>query len=446
MTITNFYSTMYVDASSYDNLRKIASVADGLKNSGRKVLNTILDKNIKTEVKVSRLKSTVSEYTEYLHGEDNLSSVIVNMARRFVGTNNLPLLREEGNFGKRFINEASADRYISTAGEKYLEYIFPKTDIGVLLKQEFEGNQIEPRFYVPIIPMILVNGSVNAISTGFAQNILPRQVNGIIKTVENFIDTGEIKIPNPGWKGFKGTVKQGSEKHKWIVNGKISIINSTTIDIVELPIGFNLKSYIGILNDLEDKNIITSYTDNCEGDIFNFRVRVSRKMTALPEDEILKELCLFGDPKSFSENYTVMGADNRIMVKESPEKLFEEYAKIRLDFYNKRKIFLIEDTTKKIMNLASKYFFIKAVSEDKIIINKKKKEEIILQIDRFENIKQEDGSYDYLLRMPLYALTKEKMEELKNEISELKNQLNEYKTKDEKKFWKEDLELLKTKL
>jgi len=217
LTITEFYMTMYVDASSYDNLRSIASITDGLKNSGRKVLSTVLDKGIKKEVKVSRLKSTVSEHTEYLHGEDNLASVIVNMARRYTGSNNLPLMKDQGNFGKRFINEASADRYISTSGEKYIEYLYPKADNGILIQQEFEGEKIEPRFFVPIIPMIFVNGSPNAISTGFAQNILPRPVNQIIKMVETYLEKGTIKVPKPGWAGFKGTVKQDTEnKRKWI--------------------------------------------------------------------------------------------------------------------------------------------------------------------------------------------------------------------------------------
>ena len=236
--------TMYVDASSYDNLRKIASVTDGLKNSGRKVLTTVLDKNIKSDVKVSRLKSTVSEYTEYLHGEDNLSNVIVNMARRYAGSNNLPLIKDEGNFGKRFINEASADRYISTASEDYLEYIFPKADKGILVQQEFESINIEPRYFVPIIPMLLVNGSRNAISTGFAQNILPRPINQIIKMVESRLEGSTVKVPKPGWVKFKGSVRQGAEKRKWIVLGKFNRVNTTTIEITELPVGVELKKYL----------------------------------------------------------------------------------------------------------------------------------------------------------------------------------------------------------
>ena len=192
--------------------------------------------------------------------------------------------------------------------------------------------------------------------------------------------------------------------------------------------------------------VITSYTDNCEGETFNFKVRVSRKFTSMTDDEIFKTLKLIGDPKLFAENYTIMGANNRIDVCKTPEEIFDKYFTVRLDFYNKRKVHLIGQTKRELIKLASKYFFIKAVTEDKIIINKKSKIQIIKQIESFDNIQKDDDTYDYLLRMPLYSLTKEKMDDLKAEISDKKFILNEYKTKEPTTFWKEDLELLKAHL
>lgn len=444
MTVSEFYNTMYVDASSYDNLRKIASVVDGLKNSGRKVLSTVVDKNIKAEVKVSRLKSTVSEHTEYLHGEDNLANVIVNMARRYSGTNNLPLMKDEGNFGKRFINEASADRYIFTAGERYIDYIFPKADNGILIKQEFENENIEPRFFVPVIPMILVNGSPNAISTGFAQNILPRPFKKIIKMTEDFIQTGKVNVPKPGWEGFKGTVEQRDEKHKWAVVGKFKRINTTTVEVTELPVGVELKKYEGILDVLVENRIITSFTDNSDKGVFNFRIRASRKFLEMSDDDILNALKLRDNDKRFVENYTLMGADNRVDVCKTPEEIFLKYAEVRLEFYSLRKDHLIASTINDLKRMASRYFFIKAVTEDQIILNKKSKDEVLKQIQAFEKvIPDEDGSYEFLLKMPLYSLTTEKMQEQLDGIKDKKFLLDEYKSKDPKTFWEDDLTLLK---
>ena len=114
ISVKTFFNTEYVNTASYDNLRKIASVVDGQKNAGRKILHTILEKNVKEEIKVSQLGSKVAEFTEYLHG--NLDGVIVNLCQNFPGTNNIPLMVREGNFGTRFKHLASASRYIYTHG------------------------------------------------------------------------------------------------------------------------------------------------------------------------------------------------------------------------------------------------------------------------------------------------------------------------------------------
>ncbi len=171
MKISTFFENDYVDQASYDNLRKIASLVDGQKNSSRKIIYTILEKNIKDEIKVSQLGSKVAEFAEYLHG--NLDGVIVNLAQNFPGTNNIPLLTREGNFGTRFAQEASASRYIYTYGSKEFFQLFNKNDNAILVKQYFEGEQIEPMFYLPTLPLLLINGS-EGVSSGFAQKILSR--------------------------------------------------------------------------------------------------------------------------------------------------------------------------------------------------------------------------------------------------------------------------------
>ena len=116
--ITEFFDKDYVNYSSYDNLRKVASGIDGQKNAARKILYTVLEKNIKEKIKVSQLGSKVAEFAEYLHG--NMDGVIVNLGQDFIGTNNLPLLQKKGNFGTRFSPEASASRYIYTYGSENL--------------------------------------------------------------------------------------------------------------------------------------------------------------------------------------------------------------------------------------------------------------------------------------------------------------------------------------
>jgi DNA topoisomerase-2 len=132
MKITEFFSTDFVNYASYSNLRMIASLMDGQKNASRKIIYTILQKNIKEKIKVSQLGSKVAEFAEYLHG--NMDGVIVNLAQDFVGTNNTPLLHKKGNFGTRFAQEASASRYIFTYGSENLFNLFKKEDNNILIK------------------------------------------------------------------------------------------------------------------------------------------------------------------------------------------------------------------------------------------------------------------------------------------------------------------------
>jgi len=442
MKISTFFETDYVDHSSYDNIRKIASYTDGLKNSGRKVIYTILKKNIKNDVKVSRLKSTVSELTEYLHGEDNLAGVIVGMAKRYVGTNNIPLLTAEGNFGKRLINEASADRYIFTSGETYLEKLFLKDDLPILTKQIFEGEEIEPRFFTPILPIILINGSTDGISTGFAQKIYARPLNEILKSTLEYIETGVFKAPKPNWRGFKGRVLKGESHNKWKVYGVFERINSTQLKITELPISYDLKKYKKVLNKLEEDGIIQDYKDRSSGENFNFTIKVTRKFSSLTDDEIYSKLKLID---SIYENYTCVNEHNKISVFEKIEDVFYAYAKVREKAYELRKQSLIDIKKETLKILASKFIFVKSIIEEKIIVNDKNKQNIIDQIKNTKGITEKDGSYDFLLNMPIFSLTKEKKDSLYEEIIRTKEELEIIENTSEKQMWKNDISLLTNK-
>jgi len=442
MKITTFYETDYVDAASYDNLRKIASVADGLKNSGRKVIHTIIQKNINSDVKVSRLQSTISEFTDYLHGEDNLSDVIVNMARRWIGTNQLPLLKDEGNFGKRFKPKASANRYIFTRKENYVDKLFINDDYPILLHQTFEDMNIEPRFFVPILPVLLINGSRDAVSTGFYQNILPRGLNEIIKMTENYIKTNKYKIPDPSWAGFNGSISSDKIPNKWNIYGKFTKTSAYSLTITEVPIGYNLASYKDFLNNLEDKKIIQSYTDKSNNEKFNYIVKVNRKFFT-DYDNDLKILKVLGLEKSYTEHFNVMSSENRILEYTSPEQVFEEYVKIREEFYIKRKQYLIEKITQDIKIAASKFLFIKGIVNDSIKIKNTPKADVENQLDNTPGIIQKDKSYSYLLNMPIQNLTKELMNKILNDIKELKSYLEDINNKSVQNMWLDDIKEFK---
>ena len=435
MQLSNFFNSDFVDYASYDNLRKIGSCIDGLKNASRKVIFTVLEKNIKEPIKVSQLANKVAEYAEYLHG--SLDGVVVNLGQDFAGTNNVPLLQKKGNFGTRFAQEASAPRYIFTYGSKNLFTLFKKEDLKILKEQMFEGERIEPVFYVPTLPLILVNGS-EGVSSGFAQKILPRNPKNIIKYLTNKIQgkRNNKDLLKPFFKDFKGTVEQGETSFQWLIKGKIERTNKNQITISEIPVGYDLKTYIKVLKTLEGNKVILDWDDLSDKE-FKFIVKMNPKdLDKLSEDEILDKLKLV---KKVTENLTCLNANNQIQEFQSAEEILDYYFKVKMEYLGKRKDYLVQELKTDLDILNAKITFIKAILDKSLVIEKQPKDKIVKNLEKIITVKVQD-SYDYLLNMPLYSLTLEKIKALTETLKNSKLKLRETQEKTLENFWLEDLE------
>lgn len=435
MKISDFYKKEYVNYSSYDNIRKIASYVDGQKNAARKILYTIIEKNIKNKIKVSQLGSKAAEFGEYLHGD--ISPVIVTLGQDYAGTNNLPLLQKSGNFGTRFSPEASASRYIFTYGSDAFFELFKKEDNKILKHQFFEGERIEPMFYVPTLPMLLINGS-EGLSSGFAQKILPRDPKKIKQYLMSKLQGKNSRYKfEPYFVGFNGVVEQGENSAQWLIKGVIKRKGVNKVQILEVPVGYNLKSYIKVLDDLEDKKIIQSYRDKSENDVFNFEVTIpSKTLKDWSDEEILQNLKLI---KKVTENYTVIDENNKIQVLNSPKEIMEKYIDIKLQYMLLRKNNSIKELTEQLKIDFSKYKFIELIVNDKLIINKRKKVDIVKDLDKIDDIQKVQDSYDFLLNLNIGYLTEERMKKLKETIYINNKKINNLKKKTIETLWIEDL-------
>ena len=441
-TIETFLNTEVANFASYNSLRSLASLVDGNKNAQRKVIWGMRNKPSGKDFKVSTLAGEIQIATEYLHG--SIEGVMVNMAKNYVGSNNIPLLSREGHFGSRHSNEAAATRYIFTGKEKIFEKMFNPNDEKILHGQEFEGTAIEPRFLVPTLPLILINGS-DGIATGFAQKILPRNpedtkkyINAFIKNPDALDALADCPL-EPYFEGFNGVINKGTNPNQYEIDGVFTRDTLTKLTITELPVGYTLKQYTKIMDDLEDSKVIKSYTDlsDSKKDTYKFEVKVDSKFMNQSDDWIIQKLKL---RKTITENFTVIDEDNKVKVYNSPEEVIEHYIRIKMEFLQKRKDYLIEKTKQDLLILASKYIFIKGVTDENIIVNKKKKDEIITQIKTFEKIKTVDGTYEYLLRMPIYSLTQEKLQDLLDEIKSKKMDLDNIIQKTIQDTWSEEIE------
>ena len=214
-------------------------------------------------------------------------------------------------------------------------------------------------------------------------------------------------------------------------------MRANVIRITELPIGYNLKSYLKVLDTLEDQKVIQSYRDKSEDDKFLFEVTIpSKSLKSWTPDEVLTKMKLV---KTVTENYTAMNENNRITVCESAKELLDQYIAIKLQYMQKRKDYLIPKMEEDIRLDYSKYVFIKSIVDDKLVISKRKKVDIVKDLDKYDNIIKRDGSYDYLLNMTIHSLTTERVAKLSDEIKTMKAELELLKNTTIEEMWSAEL-------
>ena len=434
MTITDFLNNELVDYAKYSTIRAIPSYIDGLKNSSRKIIYTALSE-LSKPTKVSVFSGVTQLKTLYLHGD--ISDTVVNLSREFTGTNNLPLLQGSGNFGTRMLPEASASRYIFTEKAPYFNYIINPLDQEILIKQEFEGEEIEPRFFVPDIPMALVNQSLG-IATGFATSIYPRDPKALIKYLlaslkNEKTDERDLDI---FFKGYKGKIIK--EKDKTVIKG-IYNINRQEITITEIPIGQNLNSYKTLLDNLEDKKTIKSYEDLSQNDEFKFIIKVEKAFIEKGQEYLEKTLGLV---KPLNENLTFLDQNNNIITFNNVKELIEKYINIKLEYLQKRKDYILAKKTKSLKEMISECFFIKKVLEQEIDLKEQNKEDIIILLEQESKFVKKNDSFDYLFKIPLISLTPKKLSELKQKIKDLKQDIDNLANSSIQELWIKDLEKL----
>jgi DNA topoisomerase II len=240
--------------SDYSNIRAIPNIMDGLKPSQRKVLFTLFtDSKPFSEQKVSELAGAVMKHAAYHHGEAALYGVIVNMAQLFISSNNIPLLVAQGQFGTRNMGgkDASAPRYIFTRLYKLTKILFKDVDQKLLMNSYDDGNAVEPRYYLPILPLLLVNGTLG-VGTGWSTSIPMFNPRDIIESIKTLLRGQTPNMLCPWYRWFRGSIHPINGGSKFVVKGLYNVINEKTIEIVELPVGAWTEKYTEFLNSLRE--------------------------------------------------------------------------------------------------------------------------------------------------------------------------------------------------
>ena len=422
-----------------DNIRSIPSLIDGMKPSQRKIVYACIKRNLYSEIKVSQLSGYVSEKTNYHHGENSLMDTIVSLAQNFVGSNNMNLLEPVGQFGTRLLGgkDASSPRYIFTHLSNEFKKLFNEDDNNVLDYLEEDGDPIEPTFYVPTLPLILINGACG-IGTGFSCDVPCFNPEDIKKRLMELVIDEDADIPEmtPWYKGFTGTIKK-TETNKWITQGKYTV-KGNVINVIELPIGTWTDEYKTFLDKLETEGIIFSYTNESTETTINFNIKcpLENVIEWTQNNEIPKKLKLISHLSA--NNMYVFNEKNEIVKMESPEEIIFHFWRIRNEYYIKRQKYICDKLSNEINILDAKIKFVTDIIEDKIIVFKQKMEHIVSQLEKSEYPKISD-SYEYLTNMKIHSFSSDTIEKLTNTRDKLKEEHKTMKNYSLRNFWENSL-------
>lgn len=422
-----------------DNIRSIPNFVDGLKPSQRKILYACIKKNLTSEIKVSQLAGYVSEKTSYHHGEASLMDTIINLAQSFVGSNNINLLEPIGQFGTRLQGgkDASSPRYIFTKLSETFNKIFHPDDYELLDYLDDDGYSIEPKFYVPTLPMILINGACG-IGTGFSTDIPRFNPEDVKKRLLDLVEDEDSDIAEmtPWYKGFKGTIIK-TEENKWDTTGVYKIEDNKVI-VTELPIGTWTDDYKTYLDKLETENVIHSYLNNSTETDVSFIIKIQKDTLRewVADKSISKKLKLVTHLSA--NNMHVFDQNNQIVKMESPEEIIFHFWRIRNEYYIKRQKNLVEKLDSELKIINSRIRFINDIIEENIIVFRKKLEYINKQLE--ENMYHKvDSSYKYLTDMQIHSFSEETVTKLETKQKDIKGKYDVIKNYTLKDFWINDI-------
>ncbi|QSZ33541.1 hypothetical protein DSL72_005109 [Monilinia vaccinii-corymbosi] len=477
LTYDNFINKELILFSMADNLRSIPSVIDGLKPGQRKVMYACFKRNLTNDMKVVELAGYVSQVSAYHHGEASMQMTIVGLAQNFVGSNNVNCLEPSGNFGSRLQggSDAASARYIFTRLSPFARRVFSVLDDPVLEYNVDDGRSIEPVTYFPVVPMVLINGA-DGIGTGWSTNIPNYHpvdiVNNLKRRMGRLDENGEkpFETMMPWFRGWKGTPEPaGPDRYKF--NGIIRETGSTEVEITELPIRMWTDDFKARLEEIIKAEKVPSFIK----DYKEFNDHKNVHMIIQLDEKHMKAALAEGLAEKFKLNKTVatsnlVAFDHRGQIRkyDKVEDILEEFYEQRLKMYTVRKAHWMNKLNVEYRKLTNQARFVTEIIENKLIVSKKLKPVLVAELrkrgyeafpklsdakkagetdDVVENeeevaVDEDAGArdFDYLLGLPIWSLTQERVDKLNRQMYDKKNEIDTLDRLSEKDLWCEDLD------
>ncbi len=499
VTYDEFIEREMIHFSKYDCERSIPNMMDGLKTSQRKIIFTAFKRRLFKEIKVAQFSGSVSELSCYHHGEQSLNGAIINMAQNFVGSNNINLFEPNGQFGTRLQGgeDSASERYIFTNLSPITRTLFKEDDDSARILDYIndDGTIVEPTFYVPILPMILVNGS-KGIGTGFSTDIMcynPLQVaDYIIEKISTSVTPSAENIVRiePYYEGFKGTITPISST-KYLIKGKYEILSPKSVRITELPVGVwtdDYKEYLeGLISFSQTStsvkpksrsvtpksptttsaantyaNMIKDYVDMSTDKTVDITITLAQGVIEKLSTEETENGC--NSLEKMLKLYTTKSTTNMHMFDENEklchfktvEEIVNHFIKVRMTYYLKRKQTQLAELKRETMILSNRARFINDILTDAIDLRKKKIEEINIMLKNMnydavlvkggieDDTSISTADYKYLTKMPMDMVTEENVQKLLKERDLKISNFESLESTKESAIWINELDDFKT--
>lgn len=456
VTYQEFVGREMIHFSKYDCDRSIPNLMDGLKTSQRKILFAAFKRKLTSEIKVAQFSGYVSEHSGYHHGEQSLNGAIVNMAQNFVGSNNINLFQPNGQFGTRLQggSDSASERYIFTQLSDITRALFPESDDKVLKYLDDDGTPVEPVWYAPVIPMVLVNGS-KGIGTGFSTDIPcfnPRQIIQYMTAKIRGEPTGDISI-DPYYEGFKGEITK-VEEQRYLIKGVMEVISDKQVRVTELPVGTWTDDYKAHLEKLIDgdgkkkrggavKDYVDMSTDRLVDITITFGTGHIKKLLATSGDYGCNGL------EKLLKLYTTQTTTNMHMFDETeklrkfdrPEEIIDYFLGVRKGVYVKRKAAVLKELDREAVKLNNKARFITELLDDTLDLRRKKNDQVVKMLsDGGYDTIDDDESYSYLVKMPMNSVTEENVTKLQNDRDKAVASAEKLRATTEDQMWLEEVD------
>lgn len=454
LSIRDFINKELVLFSQHDLVRSIPSVIDGLKPSQRKVLFAALSRgnDAEKEIKVAQLASYCSEKTAYHHGEASLQATIINMAQDFIGANNLPLLKPSGQFGTRLMGgkDSASPRYIFTCLQPYTRKIYKQVDSELLEYNEDDGRRVEPKVYMPIIPMVLVNGG-EGIGTGWSSKTFPHNPREVIRRLRSMIiggpaDAGDGRLA-PWYRGFQGEISATPKGYQSV--GAWKKKDAKTLRVVELPVGRWTEKFKDHLNELVEQDVIKSYKEYHTEKTVDFILQGSKEqISQLIGQDVQQTLKLVTQLNN--QNVHLFDQAGNIKKYHSAEEILAEFFHVRLEMYKRRKQHMEKLLHEQLFRLENELRFAQIAANGDLKLAGQSKGDVVSLLKAAGFVEDEEADagkeFDYLLRKSVLDLTSDHIGRLDARKTKLTTDYNALRKASAEDLWLQDLDELEAVL